>query len=130
MVCGPKGPEETPEGVTNSRNVDRYTELTQRESCWWQRFGISNSAPQQATNTETIALEKGNGDKGSHGVVGDRAAEIDKAKSDTNTASNTNSILWNVPPFVDAGNPVREGESLVSSEGPNIPGDCSKVCHI
>ena len=88
------------------------------------------SAPEHAANAETIALEQRHCDKGRHGEEGDRAANVDEAETDADTASNGNSILGDAALFVDLRDPIGEGKSLVSSEGPNIPCDCSKVRHV
>ena len=124
---GPKAPEETPESVNDSGGIDWDAELAQGESSWRQRLGMTDPPPQQAADTETVALQQGYGEEGGDGVEGNRAPNIDESQAGTDGASENAGVLRNVAFLVDLGDPAGEGEPFVTGEGPEIASDSGEV---
>ena len=75
----PEAPEETPESVSDGRGVDWDAELAQGELSWRQRLRVTDPPPQQAADTETIALQQGYGEQGGDGVESNGAADVDES---------------------------------------------------
>ena len=78
VKLGPEAPEEAPERINDSRGIDWDAELTQGELSWRQRLRVMDPPPQQAADTETVALQQSYGEQGGDGVEGNGAAYVDE----------------------------------------------------
>jgi len=75
-------------------------------------------------------LKESHGEQGDDGVERNGASDVDEAEADAATACYDDGVHGDVALFVDAADPVREGEALVTGEGPDVSGDGGEIGHV